>query len=178
MSWKWVWALARNSFSCGLYSVLLTCTFVNIFFSCKIENCVSWAFQEIDLEENLFHLDHETGVHILLVDTACRCFDFGYCHFGRFFKKCPSMVQPPQMTWKGSQEFWLFWSSTQQNTLFRRRQSEFWAASQFSQFCFLEYENHNNDSFYFEAALCLYPEHLEGGTDNSLPPVQYIQTMK
>ncbi len=32
------------------------------------------------------HLDHGTGVHILLVDATCRCFDFSCYHFGHFFK--------------------------------------------------------------------------------------------
>ncbi len=43
------------------------------------------------------HVDHETGVHML---PAKRCFDFSCYHFGHFLKKHPSMVQPPQITWK------------------------------------------------------------------------------
>ncbi len=37
---------------------------------------------------------------VLLVDTACRCFYFSCYHFSHFFKKHPSLVQPPQITWK------------------------------------------------------------------------------
>ncbi len=48
----------------------------------------------------------EIGAQILLVDTACRCFVFGCYPFGRFFKKRPSMVQPPQIT-KRATALWL-----------------------------------------------------------------------
>ena len=50
-----------------------------------------------DVVIGIDHHDHETGVHILLVNAAYRCFDYSYYHVSRFFKH-PSMVQPPQMT--------------------------------------------------------------------------------
>ncbi len=33
------------------------------------------------------HFDHETGVHVLLEDPACRWFDLAYTNFTHFFQK-------------------------------------------------------------------------------------------
>ncbi len=50
---------------------------------------LNWTKIEKKIQINP-HLDHEMTIHILLVDSACRCFDFGCFDFSGFFQKRPN----------------------------------------------------------------------------------------